>query len=286
MRLAPWHVKGIDPKARETAREAARRSGVSVGQWLNTIIHGQAAGHGAAPAAPRPAAPRPAAPRHDEPPERHENIASITQRLDSLTRQLDRMARQPAAAPTHDDTPRRIADAILQLNGRLDQVLAEGRHASSALEQRVNSVDRALASLNQTKLRASAGLAAGAEATGVEGTGVDAVVAEIAARQRALDGDLAMPARGPLPPPMRPRSPAPPPPPPQPLASPAPLAAPPPPRLADYVPMHCRADDAVAGLRKDLAEIGRTLADAMPRRTDDVVAGLRNDLAEIGRTLT
>src|SRR5690242_6355803 len=190
MRLAPWHVKGIDPRARETAREAARRSGVSVGQWLNTVIHGQAAVQGSAPA-PAPTA----APTYDEPPERRESIASITQRLDSLSRQLDRLAKQPAPAPIHDDTPRRIADAILQLNGRLDQVLAEGRNASSALEHRVNSVDRALASLNQEKLRASASLAAGpargvAHGTCVEGTGVDALVAEIAARQRALDGDI------------------------------------------------------------------------------------------------
>jgi hypothetical protein len=49
--------------------------------------------------------------------------------------------------------------------------------------------------------------------------------------------------------------------------------------------MQCRADDAVAGLRKDLAEIGRTLADTMPRHTEDAVVGLRKDLAEIGRTL-
>src|SRR5262249_54242082 len=49
MSLAPWHVKGIPPGARETAREAARRSGVSVGQWLNSVI-GQAAAQGLAPA--------------------------------------------------------------------------------------------------------------------------------------------------------------------------------------------------------------------------------------------
>jgi len=38
MRSAPWHLKGIAPEARETAREAARRSGMSVGQWLNAVI--------------------------------------------------------------------------------------------------------------------------------------------------------------------------------------------------------------------------------------------------------
>src|SRR5215831_18922194 len=42
MRAAPWHVKGINPQARETAREAARRSGMSVGQWLNAVILDQA----------------------------------------------------------------------------------------------------------------------------------------------------------------------------------------------------------------------------------------------------
>ena len=46
MRSAPWHVKGIDPEARYTAREAARRSGVSVGQWLNSVILEQAADEG------------------------------------------------------------------------------------------------------------------------------------------------------------------------------------------------------------------------------------------------
>jgi localization factor PodJL len=270
MRLAPWHVKGIDPRARETAREAARRSGVSVGQWLNTVIHDQAAVQGAAlGAAPG------AAPADDEPHDRGDNIVSITRRLDALSRQLDRLAKRPAASPTYDDTPRRIADAILQLNGRLDQVIAEGRNTSSALEQRVDSVDRALASLNQEKLRASAGLAAG-QVAGAEGTGVDAAVAEIAARQRALDGDVVAPARAPLPPLPPPPSWAPPRP---------PLPAPPPPKLADYAPIQCRADDAVAGLRKDLAEIGRTLADTVPRRTEDAVAGLRKDLAEISRTL-
>ncbi len=34
----PWSVKGIDPRARETAREAARREGKTLGEWLNAII--------------------------------------------------------------------------------------------------------------------------------------------------------------------------------------------------------------------------------------------------------
>src|SRR5215468_6712417 len=69
MRPVPWHVKGVHPDARDVAREAARRSGVSVGTWLNALIitaadqevppgkPEAAVPHGAGPAdIPRPAA--------------------------------------------------------------------------------------------------------------------------------------------------------------------------------------------------------------------------------------
>jgi localization factor PodJL len=38
MGRVPWHVKGVHPDAREVARDAARRSGLSVGEWLNSLI--------------------------------------------------------------------------------------------------------------------------------------------------------------------------------------------------------------------------------------------------------
>ncbi len=34
----PWNLRGLRPEARQAAREAARRSGVSVGEWLNSVI--------------------------------------------------------------------------------------------------------------------------------------------------------------------------------------------------------------------------------------------------------
>ncbi|MBQ1543757.1 MAG: SEL1-like repeat protein [Caulobacteraceae bacterium] len=34
----PWSVKGIDPKAREVAKDLARRSGMTLGEWLNQVI--------------------------------------------------------------------------------------------------------------------------------------------------------------------------------------------------------------------------------------------------------
>ncbi len=34
----PWSVKGIDPKAREMAKDFARRSGLTLGEWINQLI--------------------------------------------------------------------------------------------------------------------------------------------------------------------------------------------------------------------------------------------------------
>ncbi|MHB2166848.1 SEL1-like repeat protein [Alsobacter sp. R-9] len=44
----PWSVKGVDVQARDAAKEAARRAGMTLGEWLNTVIAEEAAG----PAAP------------------------------------------------------------------------------------------------------------------------------------------------------------------------------------------------------------------------------------------
>src|SRR5258708_37666740 len=38
-----WNVKGLGAEARQAAEEAARRSGLSVGDWLDRIIAGGAA---------------------------------------------------------------------------------------------------------------------------------------------------------------------------------------------------------------------------------------------------
>ncbi len=37
----PWNLRGLHPEAREAAREAARRSGMSVGEWLNSVIQSE-----------------------------------------------------------------------------------------------------------------------------------------------------------------------------------------------------------------------------------------------------
>ena len=38
----PWSIKGIEPELREAAKTAARRSGMTLGEWLNSAINEQA----------------------------------------------------------------------------------------------------------------------------------------------------------------------------------------------------------------------------------------------------
>ena len=227
----PWQVQ-VRPEARETAREAARRSGMSVSEWLDSLIIDSASREGIepAPGAPaqlrtadyqdwdrdpppqrrqyadddrrhRPVArddrPEPAA-YHDtsRPPSPRERpaldpgIAEVNQRLDNLTRQLDQLARlnvanAKASASRQDEAPRHLTDAISKLDRRLDQLVAEGRSATSEIERRMSAVDRVVADLGQQKPR---------PAVVAPPTPLDQALMEIADRQRALDGHPPAPA--------------------------------------------------------------------------------------------
>ncbi|MGU9981662.1 hypothetical protein ACJ4V0_16625 [Phreatobacter sp. HK31-P] len=70
----PWSVKGVDHDAREAAKEAARRAGMSLGEWLNTVISDQAA--------------------DTAPPEPDTGLATVTRRLDSISKRLDAVTRR------------------------------------------------------------------------------------------------------------------------------------------------------------------------------------------------
>src|SRR5947209_18172630 len=48
-KAVPWSIKGVDFDAREAAQAAARRSGLSVGEWLNSVIAERAAEQQVAP---------------------------------------------------------------------------------------------------------------------------------------------------------------------------------------------------------------------------------------------
>jgi localization factor PodJL len=237
----PWSVKGVRPEARETAREAARRAGVPLSEWLNAVILQQAEEQGVEPHA-------------DEDDEG--DYGDVHNRLDELSRRIEQMNRSGPAAYA----PRRTrnesdntAQMIERLDRRLDQFVSASRPVAPPLQPSIPPVQMPPA--------------------------LDRAVAEIAARQRALNG---MPPAGS---------------PPRPAAPVAPLAAPMPAQNISGLEDRLRqitdqietlrkpgVEDAINALRDELGQIGQSLTDAMPRRAIETIekqiSGLTQRIAE------
>jgi localization factor PodJL len=103
----PWSVKGIDTEAREAAKHAARRSGMTLGEWLNTVIREQADEIEPQKPMQKPA-PRGA-------------MGDIESKLDHLSEQLTRMARQDTTAGRFYERSRPVQDhSLADIITRLD----------------------------------------------------------------------------------------------------------------------------------------------------------------------
>ena len=153
----PWSVKGIRPEARETAEEAARRSGVSLGEWLNAVIVQQAEAEGVQ------------APSLDDKDD-GDAIATVHERLDEIAQRIEQLSRSgPVAyAPKHiRDEPDQLAELIGRLDRRLDQF------ANVSAPPPLPPI--APAAMSSTRLPPS----------------LDRAVAEIAARQHMLNASAA-----------------------------------------------------------------------------------------------
>jgi localization factor PodJL len=239
----PWSANGIRPEARETAKEAARRSGLSLSDWLNAVIIQQAKQESAqAPSTVGKAS-------------NGNDIAVVNERLDNLTQRFEQLARSGREA----NVPKRSRNES-------DQPASVTRPTPPPAMPNVQlppSLDRA--------------------------------VAEIAARQRALNGYAAPPRQQPQ---AAMAVPAPPPAPAHTSAiEPAPTLAPSP------APVSLPAQDlsgladqirnitdrietlrkpgielAINALREELGEIARTLSDAMPRQAIDAIEKQIRDL--------
>lgn len=113
---APWSVKGIDPKAREIAKDLARRSGMTLGEWLNhMIVEGEAPEDDAPPTGDQRAWADPTileTPRADAPP-RYEAV------------------QHPA------DEVGKVADAIERLTARIEAAEQRSTLAISGIDQSV-----------------------------------------------------------------------------------------------------------------------------------------------------
>lgn len=127
----PWSVKGIEPETREAAKDAARRSGMTLGEWLNSKILDSAEEQESAPAA-----------RHQRAtPARAE--ASI--RLEDIAEQLSRIARREQnTAPASYVSESRLEDEenLAKILNRVESNERQTVEAFTAVNERLAVLSR------------------------------------------------------------------------------------------------------------------------------------------------
>ena len=312
----PWSVKGIRREARETAREAARRSGMSLGEWLNNVILEQAADHGMR------------APGHeyDDDDTYADELAGVHERLDDLTHRISQFSRSAPPAPrrrgreARSQEPDRLAELIGRLDQRIEHLVTMSARAQmpapatfAAAPQHLpppmaHPASQHIAAHLAPPLAPQAPLPPQAPqaphpavaayapppyrpqvqvqappAMPQRPAELDRALAEIAARQRILNGQPPLPAAEPV------------------ARAPEPAAAPamqPVPtqdlsgledqlrRITDQIETLRKpgVEEAINALRDELGDIGRALNEAMPRRAIDTIEkqiqGLTQRIAE------
>jgi localization factor PodJL len=129
---APWSVKGIDPKAREIAKDLARRSGMTLGEWLNQMIFddgSEADGSGEAPLRAAPSSPARPAAESRSPRRGADDLERVLAALEGLSSRLD------ASEQQHAESSARVDAALTDLRadqGRVAERLRAAEQASGS----------------------------------------------------------------------------------------------------------------------------------------------------------
>jgi localization factor PodJL len=256
----PWNLRGLRPETRDAAREAARRSGMSVGEWLNSVIAQGDEDHGE--------------------PMRSAEFDDDDDWRDELRREPRRESRQQYRPGRRDRRPRERdferepaleRDAELareefgEVHARLDRLTQQlERMARADAPRLTGSPVRPSRGQPQPTARPRPGNRAPVNA----GTNsVDDAVAEIAERQRTLYGEGA----------------APPPPPPAALATEAPAAS----TYSRSAPEPYEPAIDIFSLEEQLRYITTRIESLRPSNDlERVISSFRKDLSEIRRQLT
>lgn len=144
----PWSVKGIEPEVREAAKHAAKRAGMTLGEWLNTVILDQSDDLQPTEAAPE-SPPREEFFRREPeraPPRREET----TIRLEDIAQQLSQLAQReresasilPYEPPRGRDQDRETLNRILN---RIDSNERQAVEAFTAVNERLSVLGRQIA---------------------------------------------------------------------------------------------------------------------------------------------
>ena len=130
---APWSVKGIDPKAREIAKDLARREGLTLGDWLNRMIEES----GGIPEA-----------GEEPPPFAAEELDRLRQTMDRLDTRVDAAERRSTLAISGID------QTVLGLLSRLETAEREQVQVSARFEGVLQEIQETQAQTTERLARA------------------------------------------------------------------------------------------------------------------------------------
>jgi len=145
----PWSVTGIDPETREAAKMAARRAGLTIGDWLTQVIRSAAVQQlkgagGSAALDPVPDNPRPGTvPASGSASLPAPTMQALLENIQKLAARIDRAETSAgeAIAP--------LADRIKDLASSLDEVkkrpsatVAPVERAITRLAERLDKIER------------------------------------------------------------------------------------------------------------------------------------------------
>ncbi len=201
----PWSVNAVEPDTWATAREAARRSGMSVGEWLEAAIRGSAGEQGLS----RPTT-------HPRGSDRFQHqLNDISERLDYLMQDQPvraRGARQESGEQNKllhsvdaltdridaligdirsndQGTPYQIKTAIDRLDSRLESLFTRTSPAAPTrepeIERKLSDIARGIEMMSRRVEMENAQYAAPRQTPSI--AELDAAIAEITVRQAALD---------------------------------------------------------------------------------------------------
>ncbi len=204
----PWSVNAVDPEAWADARDAARRSGQSVGEWLEGAIRDAAHDRKPPRASARPDI-DPIERRLDDIAARLEHFSRLTREtapvrpvrsdaavlssVEALNQRLDALSREMRAGERNG--PAEVRAAIQKLEDRIEHLLARSRvaeaGASPELGRKLDEISRSIEVIGRQLAQENAQYEAqGFDAASVPSTveELDNAVAEIMMRQSVLDG--------------------------------------------------------------------------------------------------
>jgi len=196
----PWSIHSVESHTWDTAREAARREGVSVGEWLESAIRGSADEREVL-RRPHPRADRQLQDQLDEISDRLGRImerdhprgsraqqdASVINSIDGLTDRIDALIGEIRAED--QGSPYQIKTAIDRLDSRIESLFTQNRNTSARepdIEQRLANLAQQIETVDRRIEQENARYAASPR-TAPSIAELDAAIAEITVRQAALD---------------------------------------------------------------------------------------------------